>query len=72
LALWMASLALPDAARRHVGNVFRAARRAYNAILPGWPMGHKIANAIVDVREVQDRFLKGGWLLDFAHTRTLS
>jgi len=56
LALRMASLALPDAARRHVGDILRATGRACDAILPA--PRYKECNAVFRIGEVLNRFLE--------------
>lgn len=54
-------LALPDAPRGDVGNVFPTASRTGNAIRPA--ASYEVGNAVVRVREVDDSFVKCLWFL---------
>ena len=62
LSLGVMGAALPDAARRIEGDFLGPARRADHAIGPS--LRHKISQAIVGIRKVDNRFLKSLW---FAH-----
>ncbi len=57
LRLRMPSLALPNSPRRYECDILRPTGRAHNAIRPA--PRHEIVQAVVGIRKVEDRFLKG-------------
>jgi hypothetical protein len=67
LPSWMADAALPAQLILQKSDAGATAPWADNAVLPLRATGDKVAQAVILIREVQDRFLQGLWFVSVFH-----